>query len=142
MIERSVSVTEEKRIITGLIVSTQFTKEILPVFQLDYFINSYLRTIASWGIAFYEEHERCPHVHINDIFESESHTLKESDSELIGELLKTLSDTYDPETINVDYLKNSAIDYFRKRELEIVVNNISVLKEKFAGTLHFLRFVS
>ncbi len=127
---RTVSVTEEKRIITGLITSSKFTKDILQVFQLDYFVNSYLKTIASWCIAFYEEHERCPYVHINDIFESESHKLKESESELIGDLLKTLSDTYDPESINIEYLKDCTIDYFRKRELEIMVNNISVLKEK------------
>jgi len=128
--ERSVSVTEEKRIATGLITSTKFIDEIKSVLQLDYFTNSYLRTVSEWCIAFYEEHEKAPFKHIGDIYESESHNLKESDSELIGDLLKMLSEQYDEGSINVDFLRDSALDYFRKRELEIVVNNVSVLKEK------------
>lgn len=128
--ERSVSVTEEKRIATGLITSTQFIREIHPFLDLDYFTNSYLKTVSEWCVAFYEEHEKAPWKHIQDIYESEAHRLKESDSELISELLKLLSEQYDPDSINVKYLKDCANDFFRKRELEICVNNISVLKEK------------
>ena len=128
--EKSVSVTEEKRIVTGLITSTRFIEEIKIILDLDYFTNSYLRTVATWSIAFFEEHKKAPYKHIQDIYESEIPRLKESDAELIGDLLKMLSEQYDPESVNVDYLKDCALDYFRKRELEIVVNNVSVLKEK------------
>jgi len=127
---RTVSVTEEKRITIALITSDKFTKEILPILELDHFTNSYLRTVASWAIAFYQEHEKVPNIHIKDIYESESHRLKETDAELIGELLETLSDQYDPDSVNVDYLRDCAVDYIRKRELEIVVNNLSILKER------------
>lgn len=127
--ERSVSAVEEKRIVTGLITSSDFIKTIQPIFQIDYFLNSYLKTVANWCVVFYEEHEKAPFKHIQDIYESEIPKLKESDSELIGDLLKLLSEQYDPESINVGYLTECAKDYFRKRELEIVVNNVSVLKE-------------
>ena len=128
--EKRITVTEEKRICTGLIVSTEFNRLIKPVLQLDYFTNSYLKTIATWCVVFFEEHKTAPFKHIKDIYESEAHKLHESDSELIGELLGILSDQYDPEAINVDYLKDCALDYFRKRELEIIANNITILKEK------------
>jgi hypothetical protein len=128
--QRNISVTEEKRIIVGLITSSEFTKKIMPILDIDYFTNSYLKTVASWCVAFFQEHEKAPNQHINDIYESYSATMKESESELIGSLLKLLSEQYDPESVNVDYLLNCARDYFRKRELEIVVNNVSVLKEK------------
>ncbi len=127
---KTVSVVEEKRIVTGLITSTKFIDSIKEIIQLDYFTNSYLQTLANWSIAFYEEHKKAPFKHIQDIYESESHNIKESESELINDLLKILSEQYDPESANVDYLKDCALDYFRKRELEIVVNNVSVLKEK------------
>ncbi|MHA1658272.1 MAG: hypothetical protein ACTSUT_04010 [Promethearchaeota archaeon] len=127
---RTISLTEEKRIVTGLITSSDFIKQILPVFQLDYFVNSYLKIIAEWCVVFYEEHERNPYFHIQDIYESQAPFLKETESELIGDLLKLLSDQYDSESVNVGYLTTSAIDYFRKRELEITVNNVSALKEK------------
>lgn len=127
---RDISMVEEKRIVTGLITSTEYAKQIMPVLDLDYFVNSYLKTIATWCAVFFEEHEKAPNVHIKDIYESESSTLKDTDSELIGNLLTTLDEQYDPESVNVEYLKNSTVDYFRKRELEITVNNVSVLKEK------------
>lgn len=126
---RSVSVVEEKRILIGLITSSKFIKEIYPTLDLNYFVNSYLRTVANWCLAFYEEHQRAPFKHIQDIYEAESTKLKETEAELISDLITLLSEQYDPETVNVDYLKDTSIDYFRKRELEIVVNNISVLKE-------------
>lgn len=128
--QRNISVVEEKRIIVGLITSSEFAKKIMPILDIDYFTNSYLKTIASWCVAFFQEHEKAPNQHINDIYESYSATMKEAESELISSLLKLLSDQYDPESVNVDYLLNCARDYFRKRELEIVVNNVSVLKEK------------
>lgn len=128
--ERSVSVTEEKRIVTGLITSTKFNEAVKQIIDLEYFTNSYLKTLAEWSTTFFEEHGKAPFKHIQDIYESELPTLKESDSELISDLLKMLSEQYDPDTANVDYLKDCALDYFRKRELEIVVNNVSVLKEK------------
>lgn len=127
---RSVSVTEEKRIAVALITSERFAKEILPILDLDYFVNSYLKIIASWGIAFFEEHGKVANKHIKDIYESEAHRIKETDAELISDLLGLLSDQYDPDSVNVEYLKDCAVGYFRRRELEIVVNNVSVLKDK------------
>ncbi len=127
--ERSVSVTEEKRIITGLIVSTDVCKRLIGHIDLTYFTNKYLQKVASWCVAFYEEHEEAPFKHIGDIFESESHRLKETESDLIEDLLTNLSKMYTGDDINSDYVINSAEEYFKARELEITVNNISVHKE-------------
>lgn len=124
------TVVEEKRIVTGLIVSTDFINKIHSILDLDYFTNSYLKTIATWCMAFYEEHEKSPFLHIRDIYDSEVPRLKDTEAELIGKVLETLDDQYDENNVNVDYLADSAVDYFRKRELEIAVNNISVLNEK------------
>ena len=128
--ERSVSVTEEKRLVTGLIVSTRVCKEIVPHIQLDYFTNKYLQKLASWAISFYEEFQKAPFKHINDIFESESHRLSEGETELIDELLTNLADQHAGEDVNSEYYVQCAEDYFRARELEIVTNNISILKDE------------
>lgn len=127
---RSVSVTEEKRIIIGLIVSTEFIRNVEPVLELDYITNKYLERIAGWCLKFYSKHGKAPNKHIKDIYETKAHKIKEAESELIGELLAELSKQYDAEHINVEYLVNSAENYFRKRELEIVSNNIQILNEQ------------
>lgn len=127
---RTVSSTEEKRIVTGLIVSTEFFKAIKPLLKIEYFKNSYLQTVAVWCDSFFEEYKKAPWMHIKDIFNAESHSLKETEVELIEILLNGLSEQYDQESINVKYWVETAQDYFRSRELEITVNNISVLNEK------------
>ena len=129
--ERDISVTEEKRIVTGLIVSTDFAKQIIEHIHLDYFTNSYLGRVAGWCLDFYENHEKAPYKHIKDIYDREAVKLKETESELISELLGTLSSAFDEsEQINVDFYMHTAEEYFRQRELDIHVNNISVLKEQ------------
>lgn len=132
LIKESVSKTEEKRICTGLIVSTEFFNKIYPILKLDYFTNSYLKTIASWSLSFYESYQKAPFNHIQDIFKDEFNAghIKETEAELIDTLLKSLAETYSEGELNVDYWFEMASDYFRSRELEILVNNISVLKEK------------
>ncbi|MCP4373527.1 MAG: hypothetical protein GY797_36300 [Deltaproteobacteria bacterium] len=126
----TISSTEEKRIVTGMIVSTEFLDAIKPIYSLDYFTNSYLKTVAEWCDIFYEEYEKAPFKHIKDVFEAESHYLDENDVEMIETLLGDLDDKYDEGEINLRYWVDSANDYFRSRELEITINNISVLNEK------------
>jgi len=127
---KTISSTEEKRIVTGMIVSTEFMQAIKPIYSLDYFKNSYLKTVAEWVDIFFEEYGKSPFLHIKDIFEAESHYLDENDVEMIEMLLGDLDDKFDEGEINLKYWTDSANDYFRSRELEITVNNISVLNEK------------
>lgn len=130
--KKSVSVTEEKRIVVGLIVSTKFCQTIKPLFNLEYFVNSYLKTIASWCDSFFESYQKAPYKHIKDIFNDEfnANRLDETEAELIEKLLTDLDNQYGEEEINFDYWVEMAEEYFRSREIEITINNISVLKEK------------
>jgi len=124
--EQEISVTEEKRIVAGMIISTDYMKRLKDVYRSYYFKNSYLEKIAGWSMSFFEEHKESPYKHIQDIFESQSHHLKETEVELIRRVLKNLSGQYDKDNINVDYLIDTTEEYFRTRELEIYRNNIEV----------------
>lgn len=127
---QTISSTEEKRIVTGMIVSTKFIEAIKSIYQIDYFKNSYLKTVAEWCDIFFEEYEKAPFLHIKDIFEAEQHFMDENDVEMIESLLGDLDNKYDEGEINLRYWVDSAKDYFRTREVEITINNISVLKDK------------
>ncbi len=130
--QKIVSVTEEKRVVVGLIVSTEFCQKIKPILKLDYFVNSYLRTLATWCDEFFETYKKAPFKHIKDIFHDEvnAQRLNETEAELIEKLLTDLDNQYGEEEINLDYWVESAGEYFRSREIEITINNIAILKEK------------
>jgi len=127
---RKISTTEEKRIAIGLISSTEYTQRIRSVIDLSYFKNSYIEKIADWCLNFYDEHKKTPGKHIQDIFEAESNRLSEEESELIEKLLIDLSNKYDESNVNSSHLLSTTRKYFQERELEILVGNIAVLKEK------------
>ncbi len=123
-LRRKVDTTLEKRIITGLIVSKQFLNEIYPLVDFEYFTNSFTQTIAVWACEFYETYEAAPFDHIQDIFEIEKEKLPEEESILIEELLVSISKKYSLDKgVNVEYLRDQAIEYFNFRELQIRTTN-------------------
>ena len=122
-----VQATEERRIVTGLIVSTDFSKVIVPKLYLEYFNNVYLRKVAEWCIEYFNKYSKAPSLHIQDIYDDKKRELDSTESELISTLLSSLSDQYEDGSLNVEYMVECAINYFRKRELEIHQNNVTVL---------------
>jgi len=141
----SISVTEEKRIALGLIVSTKFAQGIQNIYNEDYFTNTYLRIISGWCMEYYLEFDKAPYTHIKDIFNDHSQNLDDTSVELIGKLLIELDNSYTidvkglsevdrndriEQLINYKYYMELTLDYFQNRELDILVNNVAVLKEK------------
>jgi replicative DNA helicase len=125
---RRIDSTIEKRILTGMIVSKRFLQEVKPLLNLDYFESDFTRKVAQWSLNYFLHYDDAPKEHIQDIYNRESDKLKEEDAELISKFLKDISSRYeqDPD-INVDYLLDQTMDYFKKRELEITSTNIQYL---------------
>jgi hypothetical protein len=124
------SLSEEKKIIIGLVVSTEYCEKIHKYIRPEYFKNKYLKLISDWSLAFYEKYKKAPYKNIQSIFIKKSKKLKEADVELIKELLDNLSDQYVEGEVNIDYLMDTTLAYIKKRKLEIVTNNVLILQEK------------
>uniref|UniRef100_A0A6M3L2U9 Helicase n=1 Tax=viral metagenome TaxID=1070528 RepID=A0A6M3L2U9_9ZZZZ len=140
---RKIDSTNEKRVITGMIVSDHFLKEIIPLTNLEYFQNKYAKTIASWCLDFFENYEKAPFNEIQNIFQERTHQLSEEERQIISLLLKEVSDKYKVQSLNVEYLIDQAIGYFKKRELEITANNIKILLDRddlFAAEKEVINF--
>ena len=128
---RDVSSAIEKRILTSLIVSTQFNHEIAHLLDLDYFTNTFIKTVARWCIDFFDTYEKAPFDHIEDIFNQRKLELNDEDIELIETLLKDISKKYELDSgLNVDYSVQQALDYFRMRQVYITHSNIEYLLNK------------
>ena len=133
MLRRTQINTEiQKQILIGLIVSTKFCTEIYPSLSSDYFLSPYAKKIVRWTKDYYEKYKLAPNIHIQDIYNSEKEKLDPEESELISSLLSSLSTKYEQmkaENFNVDYLLDSAIEFFKKRSLEIMSKRVSSLVE-------------
>ena len=118
----------EEKILTGLIVSDSFCRNIVPVIKNDTFSSPYIKQVSTWCVEHYKKYEKAPFSAIQDIFELEHTNLKKEDRELISIFLERLAEEYSNENqeINSEYLQDLAINYIRKRSLSVSANRIEL----------------
>jgi len=118
---RSIDNTVEEQIVTAMITSTKFLVTIENLFSPSYMQNTFARIISYWCMDYFQQYKKAPGIHIQDIFLTESEEgLSKEDKELVGEFLTKLSARFEKlGHINVEYMKDIAFAYFRKRELQI-----------------------
>lgn len=132
----------EKRIVLGMIVSKSYLKETYNLINFSYFRNDYLKRVAQWTVDYYEHYEEAPEKEIQTIFNREKEGLKEEEAELISKMLGDMSERYEAErSLNVPYLVDQTVEYYKKRELEITIGNMKVLVDRndFEGAEEQLR---
>lgn len=127
----NVDTSVERRIAIALIVSTAFCREAIPIMDLSFFRNNYIKEISRWVKDYFERYEKAPLSEIEEIFEDHKINLTPEDAKIIEKLLKDLSSEYEQsEKFNVDYHLDKAEQYFKSRELSIRADNVAALIKK------------
>jgi len=110
----------ERQIVTGMIVSKKYLKEVLPILKSDSLLLPYAKTIAQWCREYFEQYETSPGKHIQDLFLAHKKTIQDEDQiKLIEEFLSGLSSEYEQsETFNVQYILDKTELHFRKNALD------------------------
>jgi replicative DNA helicase len=115
----------ERRIATGLIISTQYITKIHKIWNSTFILSKELRTICNWCLEFYNEFGTAPGRQIEDIYLANVKKIQDTQSELIENLLADLSDEYTrEEKFNVNYLVDQTITYFDSQQLTQLVEEI------------------
>uniref|UniRef100_A0A6M3IJZ0 Putative helicase n=1 Tax=viral metagenome TaxID=1070528 RepID=A0A6M3IJZ0_9ZZZZ len=118
----------EKRILTGLIVSSKFCRKALSMINPQYLEIEYSRIILRWVSEYYKEYQQAPGLHIQHIFESKKIGLSAEIEDLVGSFLSDLSEKYsaeDEEKFNVDYLMDQLREHIRSKNLLRISNAIT-----------------
>jgi len=118
----------ELKIITALIVSTKFCKDVFPILDQAYFQISYGKRIITWIKDYYKTYGTSPGKHIQDIFKAERSDIDKAEADVIETFLTNLSKNYEEtEKFNVEYVLDSSLEYLNKRALRAVSENIKTL---------------
>jgi len=108
----------ERRIITGLIVSDRFATEIEPVLTIQDLASVTARRIAGWCLEYTKKYHKAPNKDIEGIFEEQKALgLPKDQEEYIGGILSGLSEEYEREQFNSDYLLDQTKSYLKRRRL-------------------------
>lgn len=119
---------DEEKILMGMIVSTPFCRDVLPMFNYKYLKVDYIRKVAKWALDYYKKYEEAPNRTIQDIFENERKKIDPSEAELIEAFLTKLSSEYErEENFNVAYHLDAAEEYFKKRAVMVLGEDIQEL---------------
>ena len=111
----------ERKLATALIVSTEFCKEIAPVYKAEYIQSPYVRTVARWALDYFRQYAEAPNREIETIYQAEKQNLKDTERELIESFLASISAEYErQEQFNWRYVLDKTLEYFRRRSLEVL----------------------
>ncbi len=112
---------EERKIIIGLITSTEFIKRIQDRFTAHLLEAAAAKRIAGWCMEYFEKYDQAPLQQIENIFYAKVKDGLQKDiaQEIEEEILPDLSEEYEKEGMNVDYMVDVAIKYLNERHLTI-----------------------
>jgi len=118
----------ERQILVGMITNTRFLMEVKPVLELDLLQVPLIAKIAKWCLDYFNKYKKAPADHIQDLFSSymKDENIRDVELELLSELLERVSEEYEQEesTFNVEYILDKSEDYFKKRRLAILAEDI------------------
>lgn len=115
--------TLERRIVIGMIMSTDFLAEAQALYQEQLFRAPSLRTAARWCLDYFSEFGESPNSHFRDIYESHvrSGELSEEMTEELETIFSQLSQEYlenaSSAQLNVRYLLRQLEDLMKARSL-------------------------
>jgi replicative DNA helicase len=121
----------ERKIIIGLITSTEFIEQIHDYIDLSLFETQPATLIASWCLEHYHKYNSAPNKHLESIFLTKKKKLPKITKEFIeDDILPSLNDEFVSEGVDVPYLVETTKTYFIERRLSIYSENIQNLLVK------------
>ncbi len=122
----------ERRIITGLIVSTDYNQQIQPIWDSQYLESPELKMMAGWCADYFEKYQAAPGNDIETIYTEQLKLgLDKERAEFVELILESLSEEYERENkFNVQYLVDQTRKYFKQRHLALHSEEIDALVQE------------
>ena len=84
----------EEKILTGMIVSDSFCRDISKIIGKDSFSVPFIARVVTWCKDYHKKYKQAPGIHISDIFEIEKDKIDDSDQKAISKMLAKLSEDH------------------------------------------------
>ena len=127
MKREQLDLSQELKVITGMIVSDQFLKEIFPIVKSKYFQTFYCSQVCEWCLEYFKEFKESPKKHIQDIYTKKRQYIRnEEELELLSTFLLRLSKNYEKEAQigNINFSIKESIQYLKLRSLDILKSDL------------------
>lgn len=119
----------ERNIITGMIVSKEYMNAIHSLYKPEYILSEYARIVAGWCMNYYRKYKDVPNKTIEEIFRRYSEKEEGDVVDLITTFLTSISEEYERKQFNAPYLITQTVEYFRKRQITILSDDLRLSLE-------------
>jgi len=119
----------ERRLTLSMIRNTSFIKRIRPRYKSSFIQDSFSKVVVGWCMEHYKLYKEAPKADILLYYDRWAKKLGEDDDrvELVGDLLYSYEKEYEKfDNINVDYVVKESFDYFHRREIEQLRDDLKV----------------
>jgi hypothetical protein len=122
----------ERKIVIGLIVSTEFNQRIKGKWDVALFESSIAKRLASWCLDYFNKYNKAPGREIESILYAKAGKglQKEIIQEIEEDILPGLSEEYVNDDFNVEYYTDKALQFFNERNLIRFSDKIKGLAEQ------------
>lgn len=123
---RKIDTSLEKSILTGMIISDRFLREVLPLYHPDLLEIPFGPIVAKWCLRHFDKYEEAPGILVQDIFDTWRRSNPEPEQvTYIEQFLATLSDEFERgDKFNAEYLVDKTVQYFKARSLKLLSEDI------------------
>ena len=128
MKREKVETLDERDIITGLIVSERFCREVVPVLKPRYLQLDYAQTVAHWIIGYYREYKKAPGQDIRRLYTANRETIRDTDlQETILDYIGKLSRDWEKSSqLNEPFAIKRALEYIDRRSLQVLMDDVAL----------------
>lgn len=123
----------ERLLIIGMIVSDSFLKRIQTYFSAKLLEGKYAAMVGRWCLDYWKKYKKAPNRTIKEIYLEKTSKVDfdEDTKDLIEYFLTSIDEEYDlQDKFNVDYALENSIKYLKRRELQILSDDIKALIER------------
>lgn len=125
-----IDMSPERQLVTHLITSTRFAREILPILNSKMLKTRYAQVVVQWVRDYYERFEGAPGKAIQDIYLDRKASLRdEEESESVAEFLQNLSDDAKEES-NLEFHISQTEKYLKTLSIEQAIEEMKAALSK------------
>lgn len=128
--KEEINLSETRKILMQAIMNDDFLRQLRQFADVNLLEDTYSRYVLQWVFDFYDQFDQAPKQTIQSIYEKKAqYILKESDAQIIEELLSSLSNEF-INLSNVEYYVTQAELYFNKLAIKKLQNELGRLADR------------
>ena len=120
----------ERKILISLITSTEYCQKIKDIWNIQLIESVTAKRLASWVWEYFEKYNKAPGKEIETIYYSKlkgGKLPKDIAEEIEQDILPGLSEEYENESLNLEYLIEETEKYLNERHIQLLTDNIQSL---------------